>query len=229
MTDLGVCHSTATLEKVDPDGKHHLRGYHCPDASYQKWFQSDLIGERMILSTSKEGPLTRGNCHVHQNLTFKYFPEVPILDSAHSAWCNKISRDNAGYGTSLSPNPFTGADLNWEHKLTRPHYSDTLYQIWFESVVSDKRNFCVHCQNGGPWARLTGGQSPCRTCSTSPSYSAQCIRSGRYQQEDFSKMPDLGVNCAPTHLAGTDPKSEHDPTRSQCPDSSYLIWFESDS
>ena len=35
-TDMGVQRPIAPLEKVNPDGKQNLRGYHCPDVSYQK-------------------------------------------------------------------------------------------------------------------------------------------------------------------------------------------------
>ena len=35
-TELGIQRATAPSEKIDPDGGHDLKNYHCPDVSYQK-------------------------------------------------------------------------------------------------------------------------------------------------------------------------------------------------
>ena len=65
--------------------------YHCPDVSYQKWFQSDWSLEDDFATNSKKweptwGPLPRSNRHVQQKLSIKHVPEAPISVSSHQAW-----------------------------------------------------------------------------------------------------------------------------------------------
>ena len=82
--------SYTPLKKLDPDGEHNLRRYHCSDGSYRKWFQSDYTLSRDFGCISKKGkpsnPPHLGQSPCPAKINIKHVPQVPILVSAHSAW-----------------------------------------------------------------------------------------------------------------------------------------------
>ena len=126
MTDSEVRHPKAISKKMQPDGEHNRRRYHCPDASYQKWFQLDWTLRDDFVYISKKG----------KPLDPPPYLSLPCQTKINNWTCSRnlninsgcsvkqiLCQDNAGFGGSLSPSRFTEADQNGEHNTTRPHHT----------------------------------------------------------------------------------------------------------
>ena len=100
--------------------------------------RTDSSGEEYVLvSVAKIGgnplsPLTKGQwpCGAERIIQtcsrspHTYFSAFGLVVSD-----KKIFKENAGFGSHLSPTSFVGADPEVEHNMTRTHCLDASYQI----------------------------------------------------------------------------------------------------